>query len=73
MAPATASSSTEKPAKKTKSGAKNGRKRLTPFNKFMQTEMAKLKETEPEKTHQQRFKQATANWKTSPINPKAVT
>ncbi|KAF9005335.1 hypothetical protein BDZ89DRAFT_966590, partial [Hymenopellis radicata] len=46
------------------------KKRLTPFNKFMRTEMARLKETEPDITHQERFKKATANWKTAPENPK---
>ncbi|KAJ3830325.1 hypothetical protein F5880DRAFT_1468729, partial [Lentinula raphanica] len=46
-----------------------GRKKLTAFNKFMQTEMARLKEEEPDITHQERFKVATANWKHSSQNP----
>ncbi|KIY73534.1 hypothetical protein CYLTODRAFT_386678 [Cylindrobasidium torrendii FP15055 ss-10] len=73
MATATTKHSTEKPEKKTTSGGKKGNRRLTPFNKFMQTELARLKEAEPDKTHQQRFKLATGNWKTSPMNPKAAT
>ncbi|KZT30933.1 hypothetical protein NEOLEDRAFT_1033445, partial [Neolentinus lepideus HHB14362 ss-1] len=39
-----------------------GKKKLSAFNKFMQTEMARLKETEPDMPHQDRFKLATANW-----------
>ncbi|KAH7886207.1 hypothetical protein F5I97DRAFT_1808768 [Phlebopus sp. FC_14] len=65
--------STEKPAKKTKSSAGGGgRKKLSAFNKFMQSEMARLKETEPDMPHQERFKLATANWKTAKENPRAA-
>ncbi|KAI0049279.1 hypothetical protein FA95DRAFT_1475456, partial [Auriscalpium vulgare] len=42
-----------------------GRKKLTAYNKFMQTEMARLKEDEPDIPHQQRFKLATSNWKSA--------
>ncbi|KAJ3983304.1 hypothetical protein F5890DRAFT_208554 [Lentinula detonsa] len=71
MAPRTSTSgASEKPAKKTKSrGGGGGKKKLTAFNKFMQTEMARLKEEEPDITHQERFKVATANWKHSSQNP----
>ncbi|KAG2350928.1 hypothetical protein BDR05DRAFT_900454 [Suillus weaverae] len=61
----------EKPAKKTKSGF-GGRKKLSAFNKFMQTEMARLKEEEPDMSHQDRFKLATSNWKTAKENPRAA-
>ncbi|KAI0274952.1 hypothetical protein BC834DRAFT_850481 [Gloeopeniophorella convolvens] len=61
----------EKPEKKTRSSGGGGRKKLTAYNKFMQTEMARLKEDEPDISHQERFKLATANWKTSRDNPKA--
>ncbi|KAI0073962.1 hypothetical protein K474DRAFT_1576495, partial [Panus rudis PR-1116 ss-1] len=40
-----------------------GRKKLTPFNRFMQTEMARLKETEPDIPHRERFKLVVDNWK----------
>jgi hypothetical protein len=58
----------DKPAKKAKPRG-GGRKKLTAFNKFMQTEMARLKEEEPDIAHQERFKIATGNWKSSPLNP----
>ncbi|KAF5352702.1 hypothetical protein D9756_005856 [Leucocoprinus leucothites] len=65
--------STEKPAKKARSTGGAGRKKLTPFNKFMQSEMHRLKEDEPELSHKERFKMATANWKMAPENPKKAT
>jgi len=55
----------EKPARKTKSSGGGARKKLTPFNKFMQQELARLKEDKPDITHQERFKLATSNWKTA--------
>ncbi|KAG2076765.1 hypothetical protein BDR04DRAFT_623021 [Suillus decipiens] len=58
------------PQKRPSSGA--GRKKLSAFNKFMQTEMARLKAEEPDMSHQDRFKLATANWKTAKENPKAT-
>ena len=73
MAPKTTTKpAAEKPPKKTKSGGRGGKKKLTPFNKFMQTEMARLKEEEPNVPHSERFKMATANWKTAKENPKAA-
>ncbi|KAG1813182.1 uncharacterized protein BJ212DRAFT_1301107 [Suillus subaureus] len=55
MAPRTESkTASEKPAKKTKSSGLGGRKKLSAFNKFMQTEMARLKEEEPDMSHQDR-------------------
>ncbi|EAU92606.1 hypothetical protein CC1G_06617 [Coprinopsis cinerea okayama7 len=70
MAPTTkAKGSAEKPAKRARSTG-GGKKKLTAFNLFMKTEMARLKETEPDMTHKDRFKQATENWKNSPKNPK---
>ncbi|MEU3837893.1 hypothetical protein [Streptomyces microflavus] len=39
-------------------------KTLSPFNKFMKTELARLIEERPDLTHQERFKLATNNWKT---------
>jgi hypothetical protein len=37
-----------------RSSGGGGRKKLTAYNKFMQTEMARLKEDEPGMTHQAR-------------------
>ncbi|KAF7972205.1 hypothetical protein HWV62_18694 [Athelia sp. TMB] len=60
-----------KPAvKKTKSSGGN-KKKLSAYNKFMRTEMARLKEDDPEITHKERFSKATSNWKTAKENPKA--
>ncbi|EIW87139.1 hypothetical protein CONPUDRAFT_79302 [Coniophora puteana RWD-64-598 SS2] len=70
MAPKAAAS--EKPARKTKSSGGGGRKKLSAFNKFMQSEMARLKDTDPEMSHQERFKLATSNWKTAKENPRAT-
>ncbi|KAF9015737.1 Sec1-like protein [Cyathus striatus] len=64
---------TEKPARKTKSGGTGARKKLSPFNKFMQTEMARLKEDEPDMAHKDRFKLATSNWKNAKENPNKAT
>ncbi|KAH9982773.1 hypothetical protein BGW80DRAFT_1264931 [Lactifluus volemus] len=61
----------EKPERKSRSSGGGGRKKLTAYNKFMQTEMARLKEDEPQMSHQDRFKLATANWKGCRDNPKA--
>ncbi|KAG6813981.1 hypothetical protein H0H92_004474 [Tricholoma furcatifolium] len=62
----------DKPARKSKPSG-SGRKKLSAFNKFMQTEMARLKDDEPGITHQERFKLATANWKTAKENPHKAT
>ncbi|KAF5374729.1 hypothetical protein D9758_000545 [Tetrapyrgos nigripes] len=63
----------EKAPKKTKSSGGGKRKKLTAFNKFMQTEMARLKEEEPDIPRQDRFKVATSNWKNAPENPNRIT
>ncbi|THH33141.1 hypothetical protein EUX98_g1037 [Antrodiella citrinella] len=39
-----------------------GKKKLTEFNKFMQTEIARLKEENPDLPHKERFKQVVDNW-----------
>ncbi|KAG9313972.1 hypothetical protein JVU11DRAFT_4747 [Chiua virens] len=61
---------TEKVPRKTKSGG-GGRKKLSAFNKFMQAEMARLRESDPDMPHQERFKLATSNWKQAKENPRA--
>ncbi|KAJ2934332.1 hypothetical protein H1R20_g2762, partial [Candolleomyces eurysporus] len=71
MAPTTKTkAAVDKPAKKTKSVGGGGKKKLTAFNLFMKTEMARLKESEPTLSHKDRFKLATSNWKDSDKNPK---
>ncbi|PFH52294.1 hypothetical protein AMATHDRAFT_140446, partial [Amanita thiersii Skay4041] len=56
-----------------KSSGATGRRKLSPFNKFMQTEMARLKADQPDMTHKERFKLATENWKTAKENPKRIS
>ncbi|MFF7082135.1 hypothetical protein [Streptomyces lavendulae] len=46
-----------------KASTGGGSKKLTPFNTFMKTELARLAQTDPDLTHQERFKLATNNWK----------
>ncbi|OBZ78910.1 Vacuolar protein sorting-associated protein 33A [Grifola frondosa] len=52
------------PAKKSKrrKSTGGGRKKLTDFNKFMQTEVARLKEENPDMAHKDRFKLVIDNW-----------
>ncbi|KIY46296.1 hypothetical protein FISHEDRAFT_75732 [Fistulina hepatica ATCC 64428] len=58
----------EKPKKtKSSSGSNAGKKKLSAFNKFMKSELARLKEERPDITHQERFKLATSNWKTAKV------
>ncbi|VDC08005.1 unnamed protein product [Peniophora sp. CBMAI 1063] len=54
----------EKSARKTKSPG-GPKKKLSPFNKYMKKELARLKEDKPDLTHKERFTLATQNWKTA--------
>ena len=45
-----------------KTGSAGGRKKLTEFNKFMQTEVARLKQENPDMPHKDRFKLVIDNW-----------
>ncbi|KAI0800665.1 hypothetical protein C8Q74DRAFT_1237988 [Fomes fomentarius] len=47
---------------KRKTSSAGGRKKLTDFNKFMQTEVARLKQENPDLPHKERFKQVIDNW-----------
>ncbi len=49
---------------RTRASAGGGSKRQTAFNKFMHKELARLVKAHPEMSHQERFKLATASWKT---------
>ncbi|KZV93748.1 hypothetical protein EXIGLDRAFT_716732 [Exidia glandulosa HHB12029] len=59
---------TAAPKKKKSSGG--GIKKISPYNKFIRNELQRLKDSQPETTHSERFKLAAANWKTARENPK---
>lgn len=63
-----AKSETAKPVK-----AAAGTRKLSAYNKYMKTELAKHKEANPDMDHKTRFKAVAAAWKNSPENPKRVT
>ncbi|OMH84624.1 Protein YABBY 2 [Zancudomyces culisetae] len=48
---------------------KKGTRKLSPYNKFMKTELQKVKEKNSSLSHKDAFKLAASNWKTSPDNP----
>jgi len=54
--------STGSSASKRRKSSSGGRKKLTDFNKFMQTEVARLKEQDPDMPHKERFKLVIDNW-----------
>ncbi|KDQ14522.1 hypothetical protein BOTBODRAFT_110075, partial [Botryobasidium botryosum FD-172 SS1] len=47
-----------------------GKKKTTPYNVYMKTELAHLKEKFPDMPHKERFKTAATSWATAPANPK---
>ncbi|KAI8052969.1 hypothetical protein BDF22DRAFT_620262, partial [Syncephalis plumigaleata] len=47
-----------------------GEYRISPYNKFMKSELARVKSEHPDLSHRDAFKQAANNWKNSPDNPK---
>ncbi|KAJ2889435.1 hypothetical protein IWW38_004711, partial [Coemansia aciculifera] len=50
-----------------KTGA--GGKKLSAYNVFMKTELAKVKNNSPGMNHKDAFKVAAGNWKNAPENP----
>ncbi|KAF9352646.1 MAG: hypothetical protein J3Q66DRAFT_338847 [Benniella sp.] len=60
----------EKSVKKSTGG---GAKKLSPYNKFMKAELAKIKAEKPTLNHKDAFKEVAARWKDSPENPKNNT
>ncbi|KAL1919371.1 uncharacterized protein VTP21DRAFT_2064 [Calcarisporiella thermophila] len=56
--------------KVTKKSTSGGPKKLTPYNKFMKEELAKIKKDKPDLNHKEAFKMAASRWKDSPENPK---
>ncbi|ORZ27392.1 hypothetical protein BCR41DRAFT_392717 [Lobosporangium transversale] len=57
----------EKSAKKSPA---SGTKKLSPYNKFMKAELAKLKAEKPDLGHKEAFKEVAARWKDAAENPK---
>ncbi|KAJ2818798.1 hypothetical protein IWW50_005685 [Coemansia erecta] len=57
---------------KVSKGTKGGAKKLSPYNKFMKTELAKVKLATPGIPHKEAFKKAAQNWATAAENPKVV-
>ncbi|KAJ2778607.1 hypothetical protein H4R18_004486 [Coemansia javaensis] len=47
-------------------------KKMTPYNKYMKTEIAKVKQENPGLNHKEAFKMVALRWKTAPENPKAI-
>ncbi|CAE6493413.1 unnamed protein product [Rhizoctonia solani] len=62
----------EKTSKKVKapSAATGSKKKSSPYNIYMKSELARLKEKNPEMSHKERFKTAATSWADSPENPK---
>ncbi|KAF9152797.1 hypothetical protein BG015_004662 [Linnemannia schmuckeri] len=58
--------------KSTKKSATGGAKKLSAYNKFMKTELAKVKVEKPSLNHKDAFKEVAARWKTASENPKNV-
>ncbi|CAG8530500.1 15377_t:CDS:2 [Cetraspora pellucida] len=59
----------EKTTKKSTGGAK----KLTPYNRFMKSELGKIKTENPTLNHKEAFKMAAQRWKDSAENPKNQT
>ncbi|KAI8053990.1 hypothetical protein BDF22DRAFT_742964 [Syncephalis plumigaleata] len=53
-----------------KSGAVGGKRKISPYNKFMKDQLPKYKARNPDATHKDAFKQVAALWKDAPENPK---
>ncbi|CEG80458.1 hypothetical protein CU097_015883 [Rhizopus azygosporus] len=45
-------------------------KKMSPYNNFMKTELAKVKKENPDIAHKDAFKKAAENWKNAKENPK---
>ncbi|KAI9478634.1 MAG: hypothetical protein EXX96DRAFT_571643 [Benjaminiella poitrasii] len=49
---------------------KKSPKKMSPYNQFVKTELAKIKESNPGISHKDAFKLAAKNWADSSENPK---
>ncbi|KAG0007352.1 hypothetical protein BGZ80_004756 [Entomortierella chlamydospora] len=56
--------------KSTKKSTSGGAKKLSPYNKFMKAELAKVKAEKPSLGHKEAFKEVASRWKDAPENPK---
>ncbi|KAF8978605.1 hypothetical protein BGZ46_006280 [Entomortierella lignicola] len=56
--------------KTTKKSTTGGAKKLSPYNKFMKSELAKVKAEKPTLGHKEAFKEVASRWKDAPENPK---
>ncbi|KAG8745496.1 hypothetical protein FRC10_007843 [Ceratobasidium sp. 414] len=69
--PRAATEKTEKKTKSSTSAAAGGaKKKSSPYNIYMKSELAKLKEKHPDMSHKERFKLAATSWAQAPENPK---
>jgi len=55
-------STTENPTVKKKKSSAGLTKKSNPYNRFLKSELKKLKEEFPDVDHRERFRMATANW-----------
>ncbi|CAG8606981.1 11831_t:CDS:2 [Scutellospora calospora] len=60
-------------AKEKSSKKSTGAKKLSPYNKYMKTELPKIKAEDNTLNHKEAFKKAAQRWKDSPENPKNQT
>lgn len=51
-------------------GAAPVKKKLSPYNTYMKSELAKVKKMNPSLSHKDAFKVAAQNWASAPENPK---
>ncbi|KAJ1730618.1 hypothetical protein LPJ61_002917 [Coemansia biformis] len=56
-----------------KSSERRGKSTSSPYHKFFQGELKRIKQENPSMSHKEAFKQAGLNWRTSPLNPKNKT
>ncbi|CAO3608926.1 unnamed protein product [Mucor fragilis] len=52
--------------------AKKGTRKVSAYNSFIKTEIAKVKRDNPDMAHKDAFKKAASNWSSSPENPKCA-
>ncbi|TPX32531.1 hypothetical protein SmJEL517_g04363 [Synchytrium microbalum] len=69
IVPKAAAATKEKKTTAKKAAAGTGGKRVSPYNQFMKTELAKVKLSHPNLNHREAFKMAAGNWKNAPENP----
>ncbi|RUP48840.1 hypothetical protein BC936DRAFT_143853 [Jimgerdemannia flammicorona] len=58
---------------KEKTAKKSPGKKLSPYNKFMKSELSKVKAEHPELNHKEAFKMVAQRWAAASENPKNQT